>query len=141
MRHAVLSLVIAIFLGGTLVALTRPALAADRPIAFGEGLGYAVGSGSHGSESPYIHGRQVQIFARARSWTARLQPRLEFVSQSYDVDAMRLTQQTSEIQIDGGDRRVRAALASLQWNVGRPRPVRAYLVAGGGRAWIRDRTR
>jgi hypothetical protein len=115
--------------------------ATDRPIAIGEGLGYAVlTSDGFGDESPYVHGRQLQVFARFRRPPAHLQPRVEFLSQSFDLDASRLTQPAVDPLIIGGDRRLRAALAVLQWSIGRPRAVRAYLVVEGGFSWLRQRT-
>lgn len=135
-RRLALGFALLLAVGGAFV----DARAAGRPVTIGEGLGYAVLPGSFGDESPYVHGREFHVFARFRHSPAHLQPRVDFTSQSFDLDASRLTQLAVEPQVIGGDRRVRAGLAGLQWSFGPARPVRAYVVAEGGYSWARERT-
>lgn len=140
--HALHSCAVAFGLALFLVAFDDLgiAYANDRPISIGAGLGYAaLNNGRYGDDSPYVHGRQVQVYARLNRPQTNLEPRIEFLSQSFDLDASRLTQAAVIPQLIGGDRRLRAALAGLQWSIGRPRRVRAYLVAEGGYSWERER--
>jgi hypothetical protein len=105
--------------------------AADRPVGIGAGLGYAVQG-----NSPYEHGMEVRLFLRATH--ANLRPRIEFLSQHFDLDTAHLDQPTWDgPQVTGGDRRLHAGLAGLQWNIGRPRTVRPYVLGEAGYSWDR----
>jgi hypothetical protein len=105
--------------------------ATDRSISVGAGLGLA-----DQGESPFVHGRELRVFARVRPPQMNLQPRVEFLWQHFDLDAALLTQTAAEPQVIGGDQHLYAGLTGLQWTFGRPRRVRVYVVGEVGYSWL-----